>query len=125
MDKQLFKEFKTKLEKKKADIIKQLSGIGTRAEGAEVNFNADYPDYGNSASIEDNASEVSDYTTNLSLEKELEDNLHDVEKSLKRIADGTYGKCKHCNKEIEVERLNIRPESTSCVACKKLLKGSA
>jgi DnaK suppressor protein len=125
MDKQLIEEFKKTLEVKRAEIIKQLDSIGTRAEGAEVNFNADFPDYGNSSSIEDNASEVSDYTTNLSLEKELEDNLHDVEKALKRIADGTYGKCKHCNKEIEIERLRIRPESTSCVSCKKRLKGLA
>ena len=125
MDKQLIEEFKKTLEVKRAEIIKQLDSIGTRAEGAEVNFNADFPDYGNSSSIEDNASEVSDYTTNLSLEKELEDNLHDVEKALKRIADGTYGKCKHCNKEIEIERLRIRPESTSCVSCKKRIKGLA
>jgi DnaK suppressor protein len=125
MDKQLIEEFKKTLEVKRAEIIKQLDSIGTRAEGAEVNFNADFPDYGNSSSIEDNASEVSDYTTNLSLEKELEDNLHDVEKALKRIADGTYGKCKHCNKEIEIERLRIRPESTSCVSCKKRHKGLA
>jgi len=125
MGKQLIEEFKKTLEAKRAEIIKQLDSIGTRAEGAEVNFNADFPNYGNSSSIEDNASEVSDYTTNLSLEKELEDNLHDVEKALKRIDDGTYGKCKHCNKEIEIERLRIRPESTSCVSCKKRLKGMA
>ena len=124
MDRKLFEEFKRLLETKKAEIIKQLAGIGTRAEGAEVNFNADFPDYGESASIEDNASEVSDYTTNLSLEKQLESDLHDTEKALKQVADGIYGKCKYCKKDIEIERLRIRPESTSCVSCKKTLKGS-
>ena len=128
MEEQIIKNFKEILESKKSDLIKQLGGIGTRAdgkEGAEVNFNADFPDYGNSNSIEDNASEVTDYTTNLSLEKELEDNLRDVEKALKRAADGTYGRCKYCNQEIEIERLKIRPESTSCVTCKKTLKNAA
>lgn len=123
MEPQQLQHFKERLEAKKAEIIGHLDAIGTRAEGDEVNFNTDFPDYGNSQSIEDNASEVSDYATNLSLEHELEDNLHDVEKALKRIADGTYGQCKHCNQEIEAGRLEIRPESTSCVSCKKSLKG--
>ena len=125
MDQQQLQHFKEKLEAKKEEIIQQLSSIGTRAEGAEVNFNADFPDYGNTQSIEDNAAEVSDYTTNLSLEHELEDNLHDVEKALKRVADGTYGYCNHCKQEIEAGRLEIRPESNSCVSCKKSLKGQS
>lgn len=128
MEEQFLNEFKEKLEVKKADIIKQLAKIGSRAEageGAEANFNANYPDYGDSSSIEDSASEVADYTTNLSLERELEGDLRDVEKALKSIGDGTYGKCKYCKKEIEIERLRIRPESNSCVACKNTLKGLA
>lgn len=125
MEEKFLSEFKTILEAKKADIIKQLSKIGSRAEGAEINYNASFPDYGDSASMEDNASEVVDFTTNLSLEHELEGDLRDVEKALKSIADGTYGKCKYCKKEIEIERLRIRPESNSCVSCKNTLKGSA
>jgi len=125
MEEKFIHEFKEKLEAKKADNIKQLAKIGSRAEGAEVNFDAKYPDYGDSASIEDSASEVSDYTTNLSLERELEGDLRDVEKALKSISDGTYGKCKYCKKEIEIERLRIRPESNSCVSCKNTLKGAA
>jgi len=117
--------FKSMLENKKAEIIKQLDEIGTKAEGAEINFNADFPDYGQTQSIEDNATEVSDYTVNLSLERELEDNLRDVESALKKIEAGKYGFCKYCGQEIGSERLKIRPESTSCVACKKSLKNSA
>lgn len=125
MEEQKIKEFKQQLEDKKKEIVSQLDSIGSRAEGAETNFNADFPDYGNSASVEDNASEVADYTTNLSLERDLESQLRDVEKALKSIEDGKYGICKHCGKEIEAERLRIRPESTSCVSCKKALKGQA
>jgi len=125
MEEKHLQEFKAKLEAKKADIVKELSRIGSRAAGGEINFNANYPDYGDSASIEDSASEVADYTTNLSLERELEGDLRDVEKALKSIAAGTYGKCKYCSKEIEIERLRIRPESNSCVSCKNTLKGSA
>jgi RNA polymerase-binding protein DksA len=123
MEQEQLQEFKQILVAKKTEIIKQLDSIGSRVEGgAEVNFNADFPDYGNSQSIEDNASEVADYTTNLSLERELESDLRDVEKALKQIEDGSYGRCKYCQKEIEVERLKIRPQSTACVNCKNSLK---
>lgn len=125
MEQEKIAEFKKLLEDKKIQIIKHLDDIGTRAEGAEVNFDADFPDYGQTQSIEDNASEVNDYTVSLSLERGLEADLRDVEKALKQVEDGTYGKCKYCGKEIEIERLKIRPESASCVTCKKTLKGSA
>lgn len=124
MEEAIVNDFKKILEDKKAEIIKQLEGIGTRAKGAEVNFDADFPDYGNSNSIEDNASEVTDYTTNLSVEGELEGDLRDVESALRRVDEGVYGQCKYCKKDIEIERLKIRPESTSCVSCKKLLKAN-
>jgi DnaK suppressor protein len=123
MEQEKLQFFKGLLEKRKQEIIDRLDEIGTKAAGAEINFNADFPDYGDSASVEDSASEVSDYTTNLSVEREMEGELRDVEKALKQIGDGTYGVCKYCHKDIEEERLKIRPESTSCVACKKLLKG--
>ena len=124
MEENIISGFKQLLEEKRAEVIKQLDDIGTRAKGAEVNFDADFPDYGNSNSIEDNASEVTDYTTNLSVEKELEGDLRDIENALKRIADGSYGRCKYCKKDIEIERLKIRPESTACVSCKKMLKAN-
>ncbi|MFA5047992.1 MAG: TraR/DksA C4-type zinc finger protein [Patescibacteria group bacterium] len=124
MDQKTLKELKKQLEEKRIDVIKQLESIGVKVEGgAETNFNAEFPDYGNSASVEDNASEVADYTTNLSLERDLEDELRGVDKALKRMEDGTYGKCNYCHKDIEVQRLKIRPESTACVTCKNTLKG--
>lgn len=123
MEQEKLQFFKELLEKRKQEIIDRLDEIGTKAAGAEINFDADFPDYGDSASVEDSASEVSDYTTNLSVEREMEGELRDVEKALKQVEDGTYGVCKYCHKNIEEERLKIRPESTSCVACKKLLKG--
>jgi len=122
MDKQLLESLKKKLEDRKISVIEQLGSIGhqeTGEVGAEINFNADFPDYGDSA--EDNAVEVADYAKNLSVERELEKDLRDVEKSLKKIADGTYGTCSHCGEPIEIERLKIRPESGSCVSCKNAI----
>lgn len=123
MDAKTMQDLKTLLEAKKQEIIVNLESIGHRSEGAETNYDANFPNYDDSASIEDNAAEVIDYDRNVSLEHNLEDELRSVEKALKRIEEGTYGKCSYCGQEIESERLKIRPESTSCVNCKKTLKG--
>lgn len=43
--------------------------------------------------------------------------LAQVEASLARVADGTYGVCESCGRAIPVERLEVRPHATMCVAC--------
>ena len=42
--------------------------------------------------------------------------------TLKRIEDGTYGKCKYCGEDIAVKRLKARPVASACVACKTKLQ---
>ncbi len=122
MDKQLLESFTKQLEERKEALLGQLRSIGHQEisePGAEINFNADFPQYGESA--EDNAVEVADYAKNISVERELEKELRDIEKSIKKMADGTYGICSHCNQPIEIERLKVRPESGSCVSCKRAI----
>ncbi|HNW09172.1 MAG TPA: TraR/DksA C4-type zinc finger protein [bacterium] len=121
MEEKIIQELKQQLEEKKNKIIANLESVGKRADGEEINFNAEFPNYGDST--EDNAVEVADYTKNLSFERKLEDDLRDVDRALERIASGDYGKCRYCGQEIEIERLKVRPESTACVACKQALKG--
>src|SRR6266567_2969160 len=47
--------------------------------------------------------------------------LREVEKSLKRIADGTYGVCEGCDQEISPNRLKAIPWTQYCLACQELL----
>ena len=103
------------MEADRSKILKQLEGVGSKAEGAEDNFNAKFPEYG--TSDEDNATEIADYTTNLSLEKNLEEKLRNIDAALKRIKDGTYGQCSNCQEEINIERLKIQPEAGKCMKC--------
>ena len=42
--------------------------------------------------------------------------------ALKRLKDGSYGICRKCGDEIEVERLEIQPMVTLCVHCKQRLQ---
>lgn len=43
--------------------------------------------------------------------------LAEVAASLQRVAAGTYGVCARCGRGIPVERLEVRPHATMCVAC--------
>lgn len=38
-----------------------------------------------------------------------------IEAALQRIADGTYGRCIDCGRELSDERLEARPEAARCV----------
>jgi RNA polymerase-binding transcription factor DksA len=40
-----------------------------------------------------------------------------IDAALAKIAQGTYGKCEKCGKQIPLERLNIFPEAPFCVDC--------
>ncbi len=108
------KEEEKRLEQDLADIGRR-SGMGRISE-------PDFPSFGDKE--DENAAEVALYGDNLSLEETLDRELRDVKNAIKRIADGTYGICKYCKKEITLPRLLARPESSSCVLCKeKFSKG--
>lgn len=43
--------------------------------------------------------------------------LSEVDAALNKIAEGTYGKCEVCHKDIERDRLEIMPYTRLCVHC--------
>jgi RNA polymerase-binding transcription factor len=45
--------------------------------------------------------------------------LAQVERALRRLRNGTYGKCEACGAKIPVARLNALPYSTVCIKCQR------
>ncbi|MET9022489.1 TraR/DksA C4-type zinc finger protein [Actinopolymorpha sp. NPDC004070] len=45
------------------------------------------------------------------------EHLRQLDLALERMAAGTYGMCERCGRPIPVERLRIRPATTTCVTC--------
>ena len=45
--------------------------------------------------------------------------LKKIDEALSRIADGTFGDCEECGKEIGAGRLQARPTTTFCIQCKE------
>jgi len=45
--------------------------------------------------------------------------LAQVERALRQLKAGTYGKCEACSAKIPVARLNALPYSTLCIKCQR------
>ena len=104
------------------------------AERERVRGAIEYLHQENPGSIEDETGEASQYdnhlgdTATVTYDREtdytLEDNsgavLAALEKSLRKIDEGTYGTCERCGKPIDEERLEALPYAELCIDCKRL-----
>jgi DnaK suppressor protein len=46
--------------------------------------------------------------------------LHNIKAALRRIQEGTYGECLHCQTRISVKRLNAVPWTPYCLDCQRV-----
>ena len=115
------RKIKSSLIDEKSKLEQDLKEFAHKDAAIDNNYRAEFPDFGSDEG--ENANEVAEYADRLGLEHTLEKQLRDVNQALDNITAGTYGICKHCGNEIEAGRLEIRPTSSSCVACKKRLQG--
>ena len=81
----------------------------------------------NPGSIDNHLADTATVTYDRELDYTLEENaehmLSDIDSALRRIDDGTYGKCTNCSKVIAAERLEARPWATLCIDCQRSREG--
>ena len=123
-NKEFDKVFIDKMEKKllaeKLSLEKELASIASKNPHNKDDYMATFEDMDTDEDV--NAQEVSNFSDRLSVERNLEKSLRDVNSALKRIKDNVYGKCKYCGQMINPLRLKARPTSSSCIKCKVTLK---
>lgn len=105
LDKDFLSQQKETLQAEKARLEKKIKELNK------------FPDYGDSE--DDNAMEMSDFESNLSIEEQLKFLLKKVNDALKAIDDGSYGTCSNCKQAIEIGRLEVMPYAELCVSCYK------
>lgn len=120
LDKEAIAQIKADLIVRKEQILNELEDVSKKDSHEADNIGAKFPEYGDKP--DENAQEISDYTTSVMTEKVLEKTLEDIESALKRIDDGTYGICKYCKKPISAKRLMARPVASACMNCKMELQ---
>ena len=69
--------------------------------------------------VDDAASDLIERDKIQALIVALERKLQDIEHAIEQVQSGTYGICERCGKPIDPERLEIFPETTLCVNCKR------
>ncbi|MCK5491108.1 MAG: TraR/DksA family transcriptional regulator [Candidatus Pacebacteria bacterium] len=114
------KKIKIKLIEKKKSIIAQLQKFATKNKKIKDDYKTDFPNLGDHA--DENAVEVSDYTSKLSVEHDLESELKNIEGALKKTSENSYGICSVCGEQINPKRLEVMPEANLCIKCSEKSK---
>ncbi|MEN2998558.1 MAG: TraR/DksA C4-type zinc finger protein [Brevinematia bacterium] len=110
LSREKLEELKNRLSKEKLQILSDIFGEEMAMRYFASNIEGD---------IVDKASDFYESQLLASLtgiQREIIDKINDA---LRRIEDGTYGKCKLCGAEIEIERLEALPYTDICSACAK------
>lgn len=69
--------------------------------------------------VDDAASDLIERDKTMALIVALERKLDDINHAITQAQAGSYGICEKCGNPIEPERLEIFPETTLCVNCKR------
>jgi len=115
MDKQFIIKQEEKLKKAKGDLEKQLGSFSQESETNSGDWSAKMPLY--NGGVEEEADEVEEFATRLTLNDTLQEELRKVNVALEKIKKGKYGICEKCGKPIAQGRLEAYPQAELCSKC--------
>lgn len=98
--------------KEREKLVHHLKELGATESGdlrSDLDFGEGFSDAG---------TVITERTEVLGIVESLKVHLAEVDASLGRIADNTYGICARCSNRISPERMEARPRSRLCVKCK-------
>lgn len=107
--------FEKILRRKEKRLKKQLTRIARKRKTLQGDYRSKFPVFGRGK--DEDAQEVTQYESRLSMEHQLEIELEKIQRALRRISEGKYGICLGCGKKIRPERLKIYPEAEHCMSC--------
>jgi DnaK suppressor protein len=116
MEKEFLEKIKSDLKEKKESLEKELHGFANENPDNKKDWQTRYPQFEGSG-LEDEADEVEEYQSLLSIEHALEKKLKDIGLALENIENGKFGICEKCGDEISQARLEVCPEARHCSKC--------
>ena len=118
MEKQDLDYFKTKLEKELQMVVEELKHVGRVNPNNPLDWEPVPADISQSERAEPNevADKIEGFETNTAVLKQLEIRFNEIKNAIKRIEEGTYGKCEVSKNEIERDRLEANPAARTCKA---------
>ena len=115
LSKKELETLKRQIEKRRAALQEELHADAEKARGES------YADLSGSDADEGDAS-VADLLAdvdNAELSRDLAE-LRALEAALERMADGSYGPCAECGRDVGLERLKVEPAALRCIDCQRV-----
>ncbi len=97
----------------RAQLLAQVADLDAEADvknWRDAGFDDDPADSGSASFERETAQSLSNHARGL---------LEQIDDAVRRIDNGTYGKCERCGKMIEAARLDALPYATLCMDCKR------
>ena len=107
--------FKEILESRKAQILKNISGVNDELDQLnelELNDEGDYASINNNSMVES------------AIVNQQQKELDEINVTLAKIAAGEYGICEMCEDEIGFQRLKVKPHAIYCIDCREIVEKS-
>ena len=113
MDNVKLEKYKKKLLEERMDLLAELHRVTNGEKTKDRSDDKDFVDLADS-------SYAADYT--LAWTEKINRRIREIDESLGRIKDGTYGICQECGEDIPEGRLEVRPKAKFCAQCKEELE---
>lgn len=104
----------------KAELEKFKSMLEERLRKLQTGFGREMQSMGSPAlaDINDQATLESERSFELRIKDRDRKLISKVQDVLRKMQDGSYGVCESCGEDINVKRLEARPETSYCINCK-------
>src|SRR5438477_12898568 len=88
---------------------REAEGVGTQSETEQISELSSLDQHQG-----DIGTETFEREKDFSLLEQLEAEINDHDAALRKIDEGTYGRCEVCGKEVDAERLEAMPGTRTC-----------
>jgi RNA polymerase-binding protein DksA len=108
-----YQDLRLRLEEERRRLTDEVRSLQEGAMEYSQDIAQEDRSYGNH--MADDAADTYEQERYLALQANSETVLRQVNDALRRMDEGTYGRCEVCGKEIPIERLEALPHATRCI----------
>jgi DnaK suppressor protein len=101
-------EMRAVLERRREELKERRERIERHTRHREEPLSADFAEQ---------AVELENGETLVALDREVNAELREIERALRRLEDGTYGVCTACGADVAEPRLQAVPYASLCIEC--------
>jgi len=105
----------TRLEARVAELAQTRAAVHSGENDSELAHLDQHP--------ADEGSETHDREVDATTEIFLEEGERRIAEARRALADGSYGTCRGCGREIPKDRLEVMPEAVLCIDCQRHFEG--